>query len=212
SSSGTPRTKLESFSAFLWQLMAQFAEQNNKVTCTMGIVVDGRTRFINEKNDTAKVMASYFGNVLSVPYGGHKVKELIERPLSWVAKEVHHFIENTLSKDHFLGLIDWVEMHRPQPAIAKIYAEGFSDGPAFVVSSGQRFSMCNVDFGWGRPVFGFYHFSWGGQTGFVMPTPSVTVDGDWVVYMKLQKGQLEFIENVAGHIFKPLTADYLRFN
>ncbi|XP_021898801.1 shikimate O-hydroxycinnamoyltransferase-like [Carica papaya] len=212
SSNGIPRSKLESFSAFLWKLMAQFAEQNNKMISKMGIIVDGRTRFSNERNETAKIMASYFGNVLSIPYGEHKVNELVERPLFWVANEVHRFIENALNRDHFLGLIDWVEAHRPQPTVAKIYKEGSNDGPAFVVSSGQRFPVCEIDFGWGRPIFGSYHFPWGGQTGYVMPMPSATINGDWVVYMHLLKEQLEFIENVASHIFRPLTADYLCFN
>ncbi|KAK0603894.1 hypothetical protein LWI29_009841 [Acer saccharum] len=47
-------------------------------------------------------------------------------------KQVHDFLENAVTKDHFLGLIDWVEAHRPEPALAKIYSSGSSseDGPA----------------------------------------------------------------------------------
>jgi hypothetical protein len=95
--------------------------------------------------------------VLSIPYGAKQVDELNEEPLDWVADEVHEFLEGAVTKEHFLGLIDWVEAHRPVPGLAKIYCSGTEDGPAFVVSSGQRFPVCKVDFGWGMPGFGSFH-------------------------------------------------------
>ena len=114
-----------------------------------------------------------------------------------------------MTKEHFLGLIDWVEAHRPEPALAKIYCSGSSDGPAFVVSSGRTFPASKVDFGWGRPALGSYHFRWDGEAGYVMPMPSPARDGDWVVYMHLLKGQIELIETEAAHVFRPLTSEYL---
>ncbi|MGV7343303.1 acyltransferase, partial [Mycobacterium kansasii] len=86
-----------------------------------------------------------------------------------MAEAVHEALSEGASKEHFLGLIDWVEARRPQPAVAKIYCRGREDGAAFVVSSGQRFPVKRVDFGWGKPVFGSYHFPWGGESGYVMP-------------------------------------------
>ncbi|KAJ6732666.1 HXXXD-TYPE ACYL-TRANSFERASE FAMILY PROTEIN [Salix koriyanagi] len=155
-------------------------------------------------------MGAYFGNVLSIPYGGKTVRELIENPLSWVANEVHDFLENAVTKEHFLGLIDWVEARRPEPAVAKIYSGGGDDdGPAFVVSSGKGFPASKVDFGWGVPLFGSYHFPWGGDAGYVMPMPNPAGNGDWVVYMHLLRGQLEFIETEASTFFRPLTCNYL---
>ncbi|KAK0603108.1 hypothetical protein LWI29_001503 [Acer saccharum] len=121
-------------------------------------------------------------------------------------KQVHDFLENAVTKDHFLGLIDWVEAHRPEPALAKIYSSGSSseDGPAFVVSSGQQFPISKVDFGWGKPFFGSYHFPWGDDAGYVMPMPTPTGNSDWIVYMHLMKKQLEFIETQAYNLFNPL--------
>ncbi|CAK7339764.1 unnamed protein product [Dovyalis caffra] len=216
------RTKMESLSAFLWQLVAKYCAIKDDDNCSssssnkastkiskMGIVVDGRTRLSSdpEKGD---IMEAYFGNVLSIPYGGKTIRELIENPLSWVANEVHHFLENAVSKEHFLGLIDWVEARRPEPSVAKIYSSGGdNEGPAFVVSSGQRFPVSKVDFGWGVPLFGSYHFPWGGNAGYVMPMPSPAGNGDWIVYMHLMRGQLEFIEAEASHFFRPLTYHYL---
>ncbi|KAL4629333.1 hypothetical protein ACB092_05G298000 [Castanea dentata] len=205
-------TKLESFSAFLWKMVAKHAILNNvdKKVTKMGIVVDGRTRLSDGDIGKASLMGSYFGNVLSIPYGGKDVNEIDENPLSYVANEVHEFLDGAVTKEHFLGLIDWVESHRPVPGLAKIYCSGSEDGPAFVVSSGQRFPESKVDFGWGKPLFGSYHFPWGGDSGYVMPMPSPSCNGDWVVYMHLLKGQVELIETEAAHLFRPLTFDYLQ--
>ncbi|KAK2968982.1 hypothetical protein RJ640_000166 [Escallonia rubra] len=207
------RTKLEALSAFLWKLLAGYQKDmgDNKV-CKMGIVVDGRARLSEgDGKAKAKLIAEYFGNVLSIPFGEMRSEALNGEELSHVADAVHEFLESALTKEHFLGLIDWVEAHRPEPMLAKIYATGMEEGPAVVVSSGVRFPVEKVDFGWGGPIFGSYHFPWGGEAGYVMPMPSPMGSGDWVVYMHMLKGQLEFIERYASHVFRPLTSDYLQF-
>lgn len=214
SSNGFRRSKLESFSALLWKMVAKWASiknGDNKMT-KLGIVVDGRTRLSEGDEHKALLMSSYFGNVLSIPYGVRQVSELNEKPLNLVADEIHEFLEGAATKEHFLGLIDWVEAHRPVPGVAKIYCSGAEDGPAFVVSSGQRFPVSKVDFGWGKPTFGSYHFPWGGEAGYVMPMPSPAGNDDWVVYMHLLKGQVELIEAEAAQVFRPLTFDYLESN
>ncbi|KAK7841542.1 shikimate o-hydroxycinnamoyltransferase [Quercus suber] len=126
---GCRRTKLESFSAFLWKMVAKHAILNNvdKKVTKMGIVVDGRTRLGDGDIDKASLMGSYFGNVLSIPYGGKDVNEIDENPLRYV-----------------------------------------------------------------------------------MPMPSPSCNGDWVVYVHLLKGQVELIETEAAHLFRPLTFDYLQ--
>lgn len=208
SSNGYKRTKLESFGAFLWQLIAKCAIKNSTKISKMGIVVDGRCR-LSDKTTAGKAIptATYFGNVLSLPYVSKRVEELVENPMSWVANTVHNCLEKTATKEHFWGLIDWVEAHRPESAVSKIYTSSIDDGPAFVISSGQRFPVSKVDFGWGSPVFGSYHFPWGGTTGYVMPMPSPEENGDWVLYMHLFREQLEFLETEAAHFFKPLNCD-----
>lgn len=136
-------------------------------------------------------------------------------PLSllWFPTQVHEFLEAAVSEEHFLGLIDWVEAQRPVPGLARIYCGSTTEeGPAFVVSSGQRFPESKVDFGWGKPVFASYHFPWGGDAGYVMPMPSSAGNGDWVVYMHLLKGQLDLIESQASHVFRPFSWDYLNQN
>ncbi|KAL8161087.1 hypothetical protein V2J09_012576 [Rumex salicifolius] len=201
-----PPSKLLTLSAYLWKLIAQHAKstRNDAVSCKLGIVVDGRQRM-------GPSMASYFGNVLSVPFGRLGANELTKMPLSYVAETVGQFVAVAANKEHFMGLVDWVEARRPEPAVAKAYVEGDEAGPGFVVSSGQRFPVSEVDFGWGLPVFGSYHFPWGGSTGYVMPMPSPKGDGngDWIVYMHLLESQLDFIEEKASHFFTPFALGHV---
>ncbi|KAK7276737.1 hypothetical protein RIF29_17882 [Crotalaria pallida] len=217
SSYSVKRTKVESFTAFLWKMVAKAASSSAPATddvveARMGVVVDGRKRLSNgESSDKEKMMGSYFGNVLSIPFSGISTMELVDKPLGWVADQVHEFLETAVTKEHFLGLIDFVEAHRPVKALPRIYCGSTTkEGPAIVVSSGQRFPVSKVDFGWGKPMFGSYHFPWGGDAGYVMPMPTPAGNGDWVVYMHLHKGHLDFIESHASHVFKPLSWDYLR--
>ncbi|KAJ4723848.1 putative HXXXD-type acyl-transferase family protein [Melia azedarach] len=208
--SGSKRTKFESFSAYLWKMVAKCYGPNNEKVCKMGIAVDGRSRFRQGDNEKSKkMMRAYFGNVVSIPFGEEKINELVEKPLSWVAEKVHEFLETVVTEDHFVGLIDWVETHRPEPALAKMYSNGSDNGPAFLVSSGKGLETSKVDFGWGKPVIGSFHFPWGGNAGYVMPMPSPIGNGDWVVYMHLLKKQLDFIEAEASDVFTPLTFEYL---
>ncbi|XP_031379963.1 shikimate O-hydroxycinnamoyltransferase-like [Punica granatum] len=214
SSNDCKRTKLESFSSFLWKMVAQSSSFRSEdhpasssnprmsLTSKMGIVVDGRTKLRGD-------LSSYFGNVLSIPFGEKSVSELAGKPLSWIADGVHEFLQAAATEEHFLGLIDWVEAHRPEPSLARIYCKGTEDGPAFVVSSGQRFPVADINFGWGRPAFASYHFPWGGDAGYVMPMPSPLDNDDWIVYMHLPKWQLLSIEMEAAHVFRPLTFHYL---
>lgn len=48
----------------------------------------------------------------------------------------------------------------------------------------------------------------GVNVGPVMPTPSVGGEGDRVVYTRMQRWQVEAVEEEAGHVFRPLTCDY----
>ncbi|KAJ6822245.1 transferase [Iris pallida] len=208
------RSKLEAFSAYLWRLVAAAVAKKQKQmqVCRMGIVVNGRYRM-----KPPELLANYFGNVLSIPYGTLGVQDLQMMGLSEVTDRVHQFMQDATTEEHFLGLIDWVEARRPEPAVARIYCNGRTttaegeeeeeEGIAFVVSSGRGFPVAELDFGWGRPVFGSYHFPWGDSAGYVMPMPSARANGDWVVYMHLLDDVIEAVES--NDIFCPLTPDYL---
>ncbi|KAK9055289.1 hypothetical protein SSX86_026371 [Deinandra increscens subsp. villosa] len=214
---GSPkRSKLVSFTAFLWKIMAEC--EDGLKTCKMGVVVDGRERLdktttfdkLSLSNSMSSSMQNYFGNVLSIPYGEVVSSELKDMPLGLVAEMVHDFLFPAMTEEHFRGLIDWVELDRPETSVPKVYGKkDENDGEAIVVSSGQRFPVGGIDFGWGKPHFGSYHFPWGGQTGYVMPMPSPRKNGDWIVYMHLFQKHLDLVETKGRSVFKPLNPAYL---
>ncbi|KAL5215236.1 hypothetical protein ABZP36_004388 [Zizania latifolia] len=206
-SAGHGRTKLEAFTAHLWQLYARAASSGQRRTCCMGVVVDGRTRL---RRDGA--MKGYFGNVLTIPYGVIASDDLRGMALADAADDVHRWVTEAATGDHFRGLIDWVEALRPEPTVAKAYlGGGGGDGAgatACVVSSGMRFPVGEVDFGWGQPAFASYHFPWPGGAGYVMPMPSARGDGDWVVYVHAAPEVVKAMEEEPT-VFKALDCDYV---
>lgn len=203
---GDKKTKFESFCALLWKLLAKAAKEDKK-RCKLGIVVDGRDCLSKSAS-----MENYFGNVLSVPYTDASVGELKSMPLSEIANKVHACVESAANEDHFRVLVDWVESRRPHRVMSKMFSclPNDTEEVAVVVSSAQHFPLCKMDFGWGSPSFMSAFFPWPGTTGYVMPMPSATDDGDWIVYMNLFGKHLDFVEKEAPHIFKPFTFSPLK--
>jgi hypothetical protein len=80
------------------------------------VVVDGRARL---RKDGA--MASYFGNVLTIPYGVARCADLRGTALADAAGDVHRWVAEAATGDHFRELVDWVEAQRPEPTVARAY-------------------------------------------------------------------------------------------
>ncbi|KAI5011288.1 hypothetical protein ZWY2020_013425 [Hordeum vulgare] len=79
--------------------------------------------------------------------------------LADVADDVHRWVREAATDDHFRGLIDWVEALRPKPAAARAYLCGTGtkgDGVHRVVGDG--FPVREINFGTGLPAFASYHF------------------------------------------------------
>ncbi|KAI7727164.1 hypothetical protein M8C21_014945, partial [Ambrosia artemisiifolia] len=214
SSKDTRRSKFQSFVAFIWKLIAQEGHNELNKSCRMGVVVNGR-KYLNGNNEMeSSMLANHFGNVVSIPYGVLSNHHIQEMHLNEVANKVNEFVAEATREEHFRGLIDWVELHRPQPAVARINLKlQENDGDTIVVSSGQGLPINDINFGWGEPCFGSYHFPWDGHTGYIATLPSVKMNGDWIVYAHLKQKHLDLIESRAHHVFNPISHDYyLRFH
>ncbi|KAF8670288.1 hypothetical protein HU200_050828 [Digitaria exilis] len=208
---GPGRTKMEAFTAHLWKLCSMAASPRRSQQCCMGVVVDGRTRIVVSPNDGASTaMRGYFGNVLTIPYGVLGTEELRRMELAEVAGDVHRWVAEAATDDHFRGLVDWVEALRPKPAAARAYlgGTGGSDAMACIVSSGMSFPVGEVDFGWGLPAFASYHFPWPAGAGYVMPMPSARGDGDWVVYVHVAPELAKVMEEEPT-VFRALENSYV---
>ncbi|TKW06455.1 hypothetical protein SEVIR_7G243100v4 [Setaria viridis] len=200
---GPGRTKMEAFAAHLWRLCSRAASPRQS-QCCMGVVVDGRTRMFPDG-----AMKAYFGNVLTIPYGVIGSEELRRMALADVADDVHRWLVEAATGDHFRGLVDWVEALRPKPAAARAYlgGTGGSEAMACIVSSGMSFPVGKADFGTGLPAFASYHFPWPAGAGYVMPMPSARGDGDWVVYVHVAPELAKVMEEEPT-VFRALENSY----
>ncbi|GLJ20241.1 hypothetical protein SUGI_0367350 [Cryptomeria japonica] len=183
---GNKYTKLEAFSAYLWKMLIQGQDIENTICCNMGITVDGRYRLTK-----MGMPSNYFGNVISLPFARARAEDIKKEPLSWSAKVIHDAIYSAANEEHFQSLVDFVEISKPSLVLPKIC--GFIDEPSIVVSSGLRFPLYKVDYGWGKPCLASYYLPF--VPGYVMPTPSPYGDGSWLIYMNLLVDQLNAIES-----------------
>ncbi|KAG2574569.1 hypothetical protein PVAP13_7KG334600 [Panicum virgatum] len=156
-------------------------------------------------------MRGYFGNVLSIPYGEMGAGALRGAALADVARDVHRWVAEAATGEHFRELVDWVEARRLEATVARAYlgrGAGGEGATACVVSSGTRLHVGEVDFGWGRPAFASYHFPWPGGAGYVMPMPSARGDGEWVVYVHAAPEVVEAMEEEPT-VFRALETSYM---
>ncbi|URE09115.1 hydroxycinnamoyl-Coenzyme A shikimate quinate hydroxycinnamoyltransferase-like [Musa troglodytarum] len=104
-------------------------------------------------------METYFSNAVTVTFDNLRVADLTSMELGEVADVVHAMIMEVATREQFLEFIDWIEQQRPEAVRSKIYREEEGDGAAVKVSSGMRFPVAEVDFGWRRLASASYHFS-----------------------------------------------------
>ncbi|XP_009603648.1 coniferyl alcohol acyltransferase-like [Nicotiana tabacum] len=202
---GTKRTKIEAFSAYIWKIMVKAIDKGHSKKCKMGWLVDGRTRICN----TEKVMENYIGNALSIAVGEASVNEIEQASIANVANNVHNAISKVTSAEHFLDLIDWIECNKPGLVLAKIVLG--QGGPAIVVSSGRRFPVAEVDFGFGSPVVGtVYSTIQKLGVGYINQRPGAKGDGSWTISAILWPEMIEALESDSEHVFQPMTSNHLK--
>ena len=199
---GRRRTKIEAFSAYLWKVMVKAIDEKHE-TCNMGWLVDGRARMSGGRNS----MSNYIGNVLSVAIGEASVVELKQDSISDVANIVHQAISKVANKAHFLDLIDWIECHRPGLMLSRTVL-GLG-GPTLVLSSGRRFPVTELDFGFGAPVLGTACSTIERLgVGYINQRQSANGDGSWIMSAILWPELAAALES--DSILQPMTAAHLQ--
>lgn len=209
---GKKRTKIEAFSAYIWKIMANTVDKSHK-QCKMGWLIDGRRQISKNKNDGShNNMLNYIGNVLSVAFGEGDTNELKEGSLNYVAELVHNsIIKVTKDEDHFLDLIDWIEWHRPGLMLSKNVLGKGGPAAAIVVSSGRRFPIAEIDFGFGNnPILGTVCSTIEKiGVGYINQRESGRGDGSWIVSVILWPQMVEALESHSQHVFQPMNSQFL---
>ncbi|ESR46110.1 hypothetical protein CICLE_v10003778mg [Citrus x clementina] len=98
--------------------------------------------------------------------------------------------------------------HRPGLMLARVVLG--RDGPTVVVSSGRRFPVAELDFGFGNPVLGAVSsIIERSGVGYINQRPSATCDGSWTVSAILWPELATALES--DSIFQPMSAaDHLQ--
>ncbi|GKV10528.1 hypothetical protein SLEP1_g21877 [Rubroshorea leprosula] len=201
---GKRKTKIEAFSAYIWKIMVAALDKKHE-KCNMGWLIDGRGRLgAGDKNPAS----NYIGNVLSLGIGEASVRDLKEGTLSDVAENVHEVIAKSTKEDHFLDLIDWIECHRPGLMLSRaVLGQG---GPTVVLSSGRRFPVAELDFGFGSPVLGtVYSTVERIGVGYLNQRQSARNDGSWTISAILWPELAAALES--DSVFQPMSATHLSF-
>ncbi|KAJ8774198.1 hypothetical protein K2173_009629 [Erythroxylum novogranatense] len=202
STNGCKRTKIEAFSAYLWKIMANVIDEKHE-KCKMGWLIDGRGRLYASQSS----MSNYVGNVLSIATAEGGVTELKQSSMPDVAGKVHDAISKVTSESHFLDLIDWIECHRPGLMMSNaVLGRG---GPTLVLSSGRRFPVAELDFGFGSPVLGtVYSTIQKLGVAYMNQRPSGRNDGSWTVSAILWPELATALES--DSIFEPMSVTHLQ--
>ncbi|KAB1216010.1 Anthranilate N-benzoyltransferase protein 1 [Morella rubra] len=201
---GKRRTKIEAFSAYVWKVMVSTLDESHLFS-KMGWLVDGRERMCEVGNKNS--MSNYIGNFLSVAFADASVVELKQGSISEVADKIHAAISKVTTRDHFLDLIDWIECHRPGLMLSRVVLG--QGGPALVLSSGRRFPVAEVDFGFGSPVLGTV-CSTIERIGvaYLNQRPSASGDGSWTISAILWPELAVALES--DSILQPMSAAHLQ--
>ncbi|XVF00002.1 hypothetical protein REPUB_Repub03eG0248700 [Reevesia pubescens] len=199
---GNKRTKIEAFSAYVWKIMATSIDKSHD-KCKMGWLVDGRGRLNRDHGS----MSNYIGNVLSVTIEEASIVEIKQRSISDIANNVHEAILKVTNETHFLDLIDWIECHKPGLMLPRAVLG--REGPALVISSGRRFPVAELDFGFGSPVLGTVSSTIEKSgVGYMNQRPSARGDGSWVVSAILWPELAAALES--DSVLQPLCASHLQ--
>ncbi|GMJ05972.1 hypothetical protein like AT1G31490 [Hibiscus trionum] len=197
---GNKRTKIEAFSAYVWKIMATSIDESH-AKCKMGWLVDGRGRLSRNS------MSNYIGNVLTVTTEEASIVEIKQSSISDIANNVHKAISKVTNEAYFQDLIDWIECHKPGLMLPRFVLG--QEGPAVVISSGHKFPVAELDFGFGSPVLGTVSTTIKNSgVGYMNQRSSARGDGSWVVSAILWPQLAAALES--DSVLQPLCASHLQ--
>ncbi|CAN6372749.1 unnamed protein product [Urochloa humidicola] len=203
---GHVATRMEAVSVYLWKALATVIGSGDE-RCRMGWWVNGRRCVASGADRTS--MDAYMGNATSFAVREAGVEEILHAACPDVAAMVRDAIAATAKEEHFQDLVDWMEEHKP-----KTYLEAATVGlgsPTVTVTWVASFRL-DTDFGFGKAMLAMPAMLSGRQCStYLVVTEHPGGDRSLFISAFLWPKLAAALESSEGHIFKPVTAEYLGF-
>jgi hypothetical protein len=134
-------TKFDTIAGWIWKFRTVALAPDTNEVMMLGVVVNARGR--NTASDGIPI--GYYGNAFVVPVAISTARELCTNPLSY-AVELVNKAKNQVDMEYMRSAADLIVMRRGQ---SPLFPAGM-----FALSDATRARFDDLDFGWGKPVYG----------------------------------------------------------
>ncbi|CAL9131789.1 unnamed protein product [Musa textilis] len=131
-------SRFQAVVAHLWRARPRAVFHDPSETSSLLFAVDVRSKM------TPRVPDGFVGNAVAITVASARVAELTEQPLGFAVKRVREAIER-VTDEYIRSAVDWLEVNKGMPAI------GHGN---FIVSAWWTLPFHELDFGWGKPIYG----------------------------------------------------------
>ncbi|XP_050888018.1 benzyl alcohol O-benzoyltransferase [Lathyrus oleraceus] len=135
-------SKLEIITAFLWRCRTIALQFDSNEEVHMNMVVNGRSKFVN-----LHIPNGYYGNVVAIPAAITTAGKIVENKSGYMyALNLVQNAKTKVTKEYMHSLADLIVIKsRPLSTMTELM---------FIVSDTTRLGFRDVDFGWGKAVYG----------------------------------------------------------
>lgn len=180
-----PYSTYEMLSGHIWKCMTQARALDGPQPTKLYIATDGRARLV------PRLPKDYFGNVIFTATPLSTAGEIVGKPISYAAGQIHDAVAR-MDDEYLRSALDFLDL-QPDPSKLVRGAHSFR-APNLGITSWARLPLYDCDFGWGRPIFmGPACIAYDGLV-YVLPSP--VNDGSFTISLGLRADYMRRFEKL----------------